>query len=471
VTDVATRAGSQTEPSIHDASSYSHATANLLAPSLAGGLMRHSQTGRVILVMALSVAGCGGDNSATTTLVPVTQPGLVTTAEPTTIQYATTTTPAPATQPGSVTTATSLPPDTERCTFESNGMVSDTWLTFDDPVDDSNDWKFSTPEEQGMDSKVIASGLEKLESRHIYSFLVIRHGTIVMEEYFNGGEPLLSSNVFSTSKSMLSALVGIALREGYVNHLDQPAAEFLPDLFGTLDDPAKSTVTLRQLLTMTSGLQWSESRDPDTVFDTTDWVRAWWSFPMAQRSGAGFNYNTGMTHTMSAILTIQSGMSTCEFATRYLFEPLGITVEHWSQDPLGVFMGGSHLFITSREMAKFGLLYLHQGQWQGEQIVPRNWVEESLTRQVRAYASDNYDYGYGYWWQLPTLITDDPEHDPYTVMAAVGYGTQRIYLIPELDIVVVFTADGSHIQSSPEEYLDTDDFIWQSIIPAIIPDA
>jgi CubicO group peptidase (beta-lactamase class C family) len=174
---------------------------------------------------------------------------------------------------------------------------------------------------------------------------------------------------------------------------------------------------------------------------------------------------------MSAILTNQSGMSTCEFATRYLFEPLGITVEHWSQDPAGLFMGGSHLFITPREMAKFGLLYLHQGQWQGEQIVPRNWVEESLTRQVGAYASDNYDYGYGYWWQLPTLITDDAEHDPYTVMDAVGYGTQRIYLIPELDIVVVFTADGSHIQTSPEEYLDTDEFIWQSIIRAIIPGA
>lgn len=347
-------------------------------------------------------------------------------------------------------------------------MVADTWLAYDDPKDDSADWKFSTPEEQGMDSQVVASGLEELESHHIYSFLVVRHDTIVMEEYFNGGGPLLSSNVFSTSKSVLSALVGIALSNGYLDHLDQTAAEFLPDLFGNLDDPTKSRVTLRQLLTMTSGLQWSESRDPDTVFATTDWVSTWWSFPFAQRSGAGFNYNTGLTHTMSAILTRQSGMSTCEFATRFLFEPLGITVEHWSQDPLGVFMGGSHLFITAREMAKFGLLYLHQGRWQGEQVVPRDWVEESLTRQVGAYASGDYDYGYGYWWLLPTLITDDPGHRPYTVTAAVGYGTQRIYVIPELDIVVVFTADGSHIAGNPEQYLDTDDFIWQYVIPAII---
>jgi CubicO group peptidase (beta-lactamase class C family) len=119
-------------------------------------------------------------------------------------------------------------------------------------------------------------------------------------------------------------------------------------------------------------------------------------------------------------------------------------------------------------MARFGLLYLHEGQWQGEQIVPRGWIEESLTRHVEAHESGNYDYGYGFWWLLPTLITDDPEHHPYTVIAAVGYGTKRIYLIPELDIVILFTADGSHIESNPEEYLDRDDFFWQYVIPAII---
>jgi CubicO group peptidase (beta-lactamase class C family) len=439
--------------------------------------MRHSRASRLILslVLVMVLAGCGGDGSAGTTATQIARPGPVTTAEPTTIQPATTTTVAPTVRPGVATTTTAvpsladLPQETERCTFESGGMVSDTWLTFDDPKDDSADWRFSTPEEQGLDSQVLAAGIEELESHHIYSFLVLRHDTIVEEEYFNGGGPLRSTNVFSTSKSMLSALVGIALREGYLDHLDQTAAEFLPDLFSTLDDPAKSEVTLGQLLTMTSGLQWSESRDPDTVFATTDWVRAWWSFPMARPPGHSFTYNTGMTHTMSAILTNQTGSSTCEFATRHLFEPLGITVEHWSREPLGVFLGGSHLFITPREMAKFGLLYMHLGQWQGEQIVPRDWVEESLTRQVGAYVSGDYDYGYGYWWQLPTRITADPAHS-YAVMAAVGYGTQRIYLIPELDIVVVFTADGSHIGSNPDEYLDTDAFIWQYIIPALIPD-
>jgi len=417
--------------------------------------MRPSRIGIAVMAMLLLVTGCGGTDDAKAT---TTQPVAIATSTPNI-------------QPGSVATAATLPPNTKRCTFESDGMVSDTWLTFEDPIDDSSDWRFSTPEEQGMDSQVIASGLEELESHHIYSFLIIRNDTIVTEEYFNGGARSRSSNVFSTSKSMLSALVGIALSEGHLEHLDQAAAEFLPHLFASLDDPFKSRVTLRQLLTMTSGLQWSESGDPETVFDTTDWVEAWWRFPMAQRSGAGFNYNTGMTHTMSAILTSQTGTSTCEYATTHLFEPLGITVEHWSRDPLGVFMGGSHLFITPREMAKFGLLYLHQGKWQGEQIVPQNWVEESLTRQLEAYASGDYEYGYGYWWLLPTLATDDPGQDPYTIKAAVGFGTQRIYLIPELDIVIVLTADGSRIDSHPDEYLDTDDFIRQYIVPAIIPEA
>jgi CubicO group peptidase (beta-lactamase class C family) len=144
----------------------------------------------------------------------------------------------------------------------------------------------------------------------------------------------------------------------------------------------------------------------------------------------GYHYSTHSAHLLSAAISRASGASTCEFAYHYLFDPLGITVEHWGQDPQGVSIGGWNLFLTPRELAKIGLLVLHGGQWEDQQIVPADWVVESLSPQMDF--GTNYDYGYLWWLR---------EIAGYQVFSSIGPGGQSLHLIPELEMVVVTSGD------------------------------
>jgi CubicO group peptidase (beta-lactamase class C family) len=320
-----------------------------------------------------------------------------------------------------------VPTAEPRCQFNSRGFA-DSWRKFKDDEGDSW-WTFSTPEEQGIDAAVMRAGWPKLENPgFVRSVLVIRHGMIVEEAYFNDTDVQFSGNVYSTSKSMLSALVGIALQEGYLESLDQTVGELLPGYFADIDDPAKAEVTLRQMLTMTSGLKWVDDYPNFKAFESEDWIDSVWSYELVDAPGKKFIYHTGLTHTMSAVLTQATGMSTCDFAYEYLFDPLGITVEHWTTDPQGYFMGGTHVFMTPRELAKIGLLYLHEGRWEGEQIVPQAWVKESTQYSG---LGDNPDYGY--WWWLDRI-------GGYRTFKALGHGGQTAFVFPDLDLIVVTTA-------------------------------
>jgi CubicO group peptidase (beta-lactamase class C family) len=228
---------------------------------------------------------------------------------------------------------------------------------------------------------------------------------------------------------MLSALVGIAIREGYLTSPHQRISDILPDYFAVEANWPKKTIKLQGLLTQTDGLLWNDDDVAAQIEQGADWVQT--IIDMDYHPGPGYHYNTGQSHITSAMLANASGMNTCELAYRYLFDPLDISVEHWGQDPQGIFIGGWNLFLTPRELAKFGLLYLHGGEWQGSQVIPAEWVEESLSRQVEFYGTP---YDYGYLWWLTTL-------DDHPVYAAVGHGGQMIAIIPDLDVIVVTTGD------------------------------
>jgi CubicO group peptidase (beta-lactamase class C family) len=306
-------------------------------------------------------------------------------------------------------------------------------------------WTSSTPEEQGMDAEILKAGLPELgRSSTTLSLLIIRNDVIVFERYPNGGSVEQSTNIHSVSKSIISTLVGIAIEEGYIESINQRVSDFFPEYFPA-DDPRKDKMTLRHLLTMTSGFEWQDSV---STVGGDDWIKAILKLPLDRAPGTIFNYSTAASHLTSAILERATGMSTCEFAYRYLFEPLDISVEHWGRDPQGYYMGGNNVFLTPREMAKFGLLYLHEGQWQGEQVVSREWVEQATSAQATP------EYGY-YWWRTP--------REGYTIHSALGYGGQRVHVIPELNTVVVSTAD-SRYELDP---IDSLDFIADYVIPAV----
>ncbi len=316
-----------------------------------------------------------------------------------------------------------LTPD-PRCNFGTQYEYYSTYKHFlyDRREEGQDYWEVTTPEEQGLDSEILLSGVPELEkSTSLMSFIVVRHGAIVFEQYYNLGRNDRASNIHSVSKSILSALGGIAIEKGYLR-LNQPVREILPEYFSE-EYSRKDRITVQHLLSMSTGLDWRENI---SILDGDDWVAATLALPLVHNPGSAFNYSTPVSHVFSAVLTRATGMSTCAFAYKYLFDPIGITLESWPKDPQGIHVGGNSIYITPREMARFGLLFLNNGQWDGQQVVPAEWVKTSLAPKRRAY--------YGFYWWIDRL-------GKYRVYQAIGYGGQWICLIPDLDLMVVSTAD------------------------------
>jgi CubicO group peptidase (beta-lactamase class C family) len=269
----------------------------------------------------------------------------------------------------------------------------------------------------------------------VHSVLVVRNGTLVMEAYFHPYNQSRVHSLTSCSKSFLSALVGIAVDEGYLN-LDDRALDFFPDRTIGNDSPLKREITVEHLLLMRSGLDWPESsvsyNSSDNIlrqmWDSPDWTQFVLDRSMATAPGTTFNYSTGDSQLLTAILEQATGVSTQQFARLRLFEPLGIssTYWRWTSAPDGVAFGGGGLSLTPRAMAKFGYLYLQGGVWEGRQVVPAEWVEASVTPAT---------YGYQ-WWRLAG-----------GGYAALGFGGQRIVVVPDLELVLVITGDSSGMTS------------------------
>jgi CubicO group peptidase (beta-lactamase class C family) len=290
-------------------------------------------------------------------------------------------------------------------------------------------WRVSTPEQQGMDAQPLAQMVEAIQKQNLKvdSVLVIRHGYIVSENYFTGeqDDPHV---LYSCTKSFVSALVGIAIAQGNIKGVDQPVLSFFPERTFAQDDARKQAMTLDNLLTMTSGLDWTEG-DPAIMqlIRSTDWVQFMLDKPMVAEPGRRFNYCSGCSFILSAIVQETTGTSTLDFAKANLFGPLGIVNPRWETGSSGIVNGGWGLWLTSRDMAKLGYLYLNGGMWDGRQVVPADWVETSVQKHITT--GERLDYGYQ-WWVYPAL-------DAYT---ARGRGGQLIFVIPRLDMVIVFTA-------------------------------
>lgn len=301
------------------------------------------------------------------------------------------------------------------------------------PGDDdwSGDWRSATPAEVGLDSERLEEALERIgELDGLQGILVARHGRLVAERYFRGAAGHRPHNLKSASKSVLSALAGLAIEQELLD-LDQEIAAVLPE-GRELDDPAKRAITVRHLLTMTSGLESTSFGNYGSWVASRNWVRAALNRPLQAEPGTRFSYSTGGTHLLSATLSRAAGRSTHDFARRHLFDPLGIGPSAWARDRQGIHVGGNNLSMRPRDMLKFGQLYLNRGRWDGEQLLPWQWVDQS-TRPAGLAAPRGRGRiygGYGYLWWL----RGPRERGAYI---ASGYGGQYIYVSPTEDMVVV----------------------------------
>ncbi len=266
------------------------------------------------------------------------------------------------------------------------------------------------------------------------SLLVQQRGDVVGERYFRGATAARPANIKSASKTVLSALVGIALAEGTLRGLEQPLGTLLPAEARALDS-AKRAITLEDLLTMRAGLQSTSFGGYGAWVSSRNWVRDALRRPMIDAPGhlgGDMIYSTGTSHLLSAALTQAAGMSTYEFARRKLTVPLGIRLRPWIADPQGIFLGGNEMHLTPRDMVRFGQLYLNGGRApDGTQVVPRAWIESSWIPRTQSRFNDNR-YGYGWW------IRQAAGH---TVYFAWGYGGQYVFVVPTLDLVIVTTSD------------------------------
>lgn len=325
-------------------------------------------------------------------------------------------------------------------------------------------WTRASPEAEGMDG----SRLEKLAARvrsgrirNVHSLLLVRRGRLVFEEYFNSGDVDGLHTMQSVSKSVTSALVGIALAKGAFERVGERVLDFFPDLSGIENvDARKRRMTISDLLTMRSGTDYHEggSGSPHSRLNRMDrgWARFILSRPMISEPGKKFRYDSGAVILTSELLRRRTGVHADKFSEKHLFSPLGIEAWRWFKNAEGHPHTGGGLHLRSRDLAKFGLLYLRGGRWGDRQVVPEAWVRESLSRKVRFARPRGRAVGYGYWWWV---LPPDPDGDgELDIYGAFGFMGQYLFLVPEHDLLVVVTAGGKNWseERAPRDFLYTD---------------
>ena len=303
-----------------------------------------------------------------------------------------------------------------------------------------DDWEVSTPAEQGLDPMLVGEMyLNAADLDTIYSLLVIKNGYLIAEDYFHEGSPDQKDRLQSVTKSVTSALVGIALEQGCLSSVDQRMLDFFPEVASKITDPRKEQIMLRNMLEMRAGYP-NEEDDP-ALWEgllSGHYPPLIEAFPLVSDPGTRFHYSNLTSNWLGIIVDRACGMNLKAYAEEHLFLPLEVEAGEWGQDAEGHNNGCGDLHLTARDAAKFGLLYLNDGVYKGNQVIPADWVQDSLqTYSVNEAfvkkVGQFRDIGYGYQWWSATA----GEHH---VNFAWGHGGQLIVLVDELDMVIVTTS-------------------------------
>jgi len=420
-----------------------------------------------LMVVASILAGCKANPTTmitptttaatsmivTTPVISTTEATISTTTEVTTaITTTAATTPAATTPTTAATTTastTSTPVTTSPTEFYPTGG-----------------WRISDPASQGVDASQLDALMTYISTKNLAvdSVVVIRHGYFVYEKYPNVAyQQNTKHQIYSCSKSILGAMIGIAIEEGYIHSLQDKMLDYFPDRTIANLDSRKSNITLENLMKMNAGMAFNEwalpYSDPNNAWikaiTSPDPIQYILDLPMAAEPGTVWNYCGGYTYLLSAILMKATNMTLLEFTNKYLFVPMGITDVRWDKNANvsktipNFYDAAGGLFLTPRDMAKFGYLILHNGIWNGVQLIPSGFVKDS----TKVQSSFNYNSGYGYesWW------TYQAENMYY----AAGIYGQKIFIVPSLDLVVVFTGT---IYTDVDTY--NHNFMTNYIIPA-----
>ncbi len=287
-------------------------------------------------------------------------------------------------------------------------------------------WQVDSPGNQGLQTDSVEKIIQVARDLpNFYALIVIRNNRLIVEEYFNGQGPNDLQHLRSITKNFTSALTDIAIQKGIIDSLDERLLQDFPDALSE----NKINMTIRHLLNMSSGLEWDEDAEvvPLIEHEISNPVTTILSRSLLHEPGTVFNYNSVSPHIVSTIISTRSGISFEQFAEDYLFEPLGMLDYAWTRDPTGKVWGGFGLQITPRDLAKFGQLYLQQGQWDGNPLITMDWIKLSQTTQIET-ASGNA--GYSLQWYISKSFSSP-------LFFGNGYGGQGLMILPEEKMIVV----------------------------------
>ncbi len=311
------------------------------------------------------------------------------------------------------------------------------------------------------DTRLIEEALVRAKSLpNLRSLIVTHNGTVLADQALGGARLDRPTNIKSASKTIMSALVGIAIEREVLQGVEQPVASILGQSIPSDADPRVRQITIGHLLSMQAGLERTSGRNYGAWISSGNWVRDALSRPFVDEPGGRMLYSTGSTHLLSAALTRASKRSTLELARDWLGEPLEIDVAPWTRDPQGIFLGGNEMALSPRALHRFGEMYRQGGMIDGKRVVPANWIRESWTpRTSSPFTGDRYGYGW--------FMRDMRGH---TAHYAWGFGGQMLYVIPSLGLTVTMTSD-------PTEPSREDNYIGQlhalvadGIVPALLPE-
>jgi CubicO group peptidase (beta-lactamase class C family) len=341
------------------------------------------------------------------------------------------------------------------------------------PEETGDGWETSSLDAEGVDLERVKELIRNILNKrfvNIHSVLLVKNGKLVLEEYFYGYNRDKKHQLRSATKSVTSILVGIAKDQKRIKSVDEKLYESFPE-YEEIDWSApKNNITLKHVLTMTAGLDWNEWTYPDSdtrssiygMVRSDDWIEFVLKRRIVQSPGKIFNYSSGLSLVLGAILKNKTGLYANEYAEKYLFGPLGISDFSWQQGPNGMVYtsgGDRGLWLRPRDMAKIGLLFINKGNWKGQQIVSSEWVNESTKPHVNAFFAGS-EYGYQ-WWRGEKTIGNRS----IGVFYAAGHGGQYIFVCPCLDLVAVFT---SKVHGNPLDVARPQIMMVDHIIPAIL---
>lgn len=361
--------------------------------------------------------------------------------------------------------------------FSTNQSIVPCKYSYKIPDKTNDGWETSSLIKEGIDSKYFERLMVDIFGgayKDIHSIVVVKNGNLVFEEYFSGNHRNSLHVMASATKSVTSILVGIALDKKMITNVNRQTHELLPNYKGTKWIDGKYEITLKDLLTMTAGIEWLGSdshiplsdprNDGSRLYHSYDPIKYTLEKQLIEQPGSRYNYSTGVSTVLGEIIKEASGLKPDEFAAKFLFDPLGIQDHKWFIYPNGTIDTGGGLFLRSRDMAKIGYMMLKKGKWNGNQIVSEEWVDESTKAHVKKSGKVTMGSEYGYQWHHGELSIGNQIIESFF---AQGLGGQYIFIMPSIDMVVVITYQ--HPESSG--WLDGNLLLTNYLIPSVLPPA